>query len=205
MSLIKIAAGICLASFSGWVIADTAVSDVTKLSPTSMYSQNPQSYMLALNEAAPMDSQANDATIEAAAKLSAQSAEFEPPFFSGSNAHKYMGLGTLILVAATAMTAPEEDEGPTVSTQSRTQGTHQSLGRLTAAMAAATVTSGLLTHWDDFHLEDGIADPDNLHVLLGTLGAIAMLNAVSKAPGNGHPGTGIAGGIAMGAAIKLTW
>lgn len=202
---IKIAAVICLASLSGWASADVAVPDRGMLSTTAIYTQNSQSYMLALNESDVVIGQSDAEISDRAAKLLAQSQEVEPPFFSGSNAHKYLGLGTLALVAATALMAPEEEEGATVSTTSRTQGTHQSLGRLTAAMAAATVTSGLLAHWGDFHLEDGLTDPDNLHVMLGTLGALAMLNAMSKAPGDGHPGMGIAGGAMMAVAIKLTW
>jgi len=194
-----------LASLSGAVYADVAVQGTVLPSATAMYTQNSKSYMLALNESDVVIGQANATAATATTDPSAQSAEFEPPLLSGSNAHKYMGLATLALVGLTAITAPEEEEGVTVSTKSRTQGTHQSLGRLTAAMAAATVTSGLLAHWDDFHLEDGLTDPDNLHVMLGTLGALAMLNAVSKAPGNGHPGTGIAGGAMMAVAIKLTW
>ena len=201
----KIAAGICLAGLSGWASADAAVPDLTGLSQVAAYTRGSGSYMVALNESDVVISTSDAVLEDKAAKLLSQQAEFEPPMFSGSNAHKFLGLGTLALVAATALTAPEEEEGATVSTQSRTQGTHQSLGRLTAAMAAAAVTTGLLAHWDDFHLEDGLTDPDNLHVILGTLGAMLMLNTVSKAPGNGHPATGIAGGVAMGAAIKLTW
>jgi len=201
----KVAAGICLVGLSGWTSADVGVPDFADLSQVAAYTQGSGSYMVALNESGVVISPSDAALEDKAAKLLAQQAEFEPPMFSGSNAHKLLGLGTLALVAVTALTAPDEDEGATVSTKSRTQGTHQSLGRLTAAMAAAAVTTGLLAHWDDFHLEDGLTDPDNLHVMLGALGAMLMLNTVSKAPESGHPATGIAGGVAMGAAIKLTW
>ncbi|MBI5430364.1 MAG: hypothetical protein HY938_07890 [Nitrosomonadales bacterium] len=197
-NFIHIAGGIGLAMLSGWACADVALPDAALPTNAAIYTQNSKSYMLALNEGGVVIGQANAPATASAV----QPAEYEPPFFSGSNAHKYMGLTTVALVGLTALTAPDDEGG---TTKSRTQGTHQSLGRLTAAMAAATVTTGLLTHWDDFHLEDGWTDPDNLHVMLGTLGALAMLNAVSKAPGNGHPGSGIAGGVAMAAAIKLTW
>lgn len=198
-------AAICLVSLSGAVYADVAGQSMELPSAVTPYTHNSRSYLLALNESSVV---IEPVSASASAGISGSvPPEFEPPLFSGSNAHKYMGLATVALVAATAMTAPDDDEGApgTTPTKSRTQGTHQSLGRLTAAMAAATVTSGLLTHWDDFHLEDGLTDPDNLHALLGTVGAMLMLNAVSKAPGNGHPGAGIAGGVAMVAAIKLTW
>lgn len=204
VGIYKVFAGICLVSLSSLVYADVTVPESAMLSSVSSYTQGSTTYMVALNESDVVIAEPDTAAKAPIAGAASQQPEFEPPMFSGSNAHKFLGLGTLALVAATALTAPEEDEGGT-STKSRTQGTHQSLGRLTAAMAAATVTTGLLAHWDDFHLEDGITDPDNLHVLLGMVGAALMLNTVSKAPGNGHPATGIAGGVAMGAAIKLTW
>ena len=207
--LTSIFAGICLASLTGWACADVALPDQKLLSTAAAYTQNSSSYMLALNEdnagTLSADASTGATMTEAEKQLLAQSKKFEPPTFSASNAHKFMGLTTVALVALTALTAPEEEEGATVSTKSRTQGTHQSLGRTAAVMAAATVTSGLLAHWDDFHLEDGITDPDNLHAMLGALGSLAMLNAVSKAPGDGHPASGLAGGVAMAAAIKLTW
>jgi len=202
---LNIVTGICLASLPGWVGAVGFMPHQPPLSTAGSYTQGVNYYMLALNESDDVIEPAGVATSNAMKNLTVQPVEFEPPFFSRSNAHKYLGLGTLALVGLTAIAAPEEDESATVSSKSRTQGTHQSLGRLTAAMAAATVTSGLLAHWDDFHLEDGFTDPDNLHVMFGTLGAMLMLNAVSKAPGSGHPASGIAGGVAMGAAIKLTW
>jgi len=203
-NFINIVAGICLVNLSGLAYADVSVPNPALPSTAAIYTQNSKSYLLALNESNVVIGQSGATTATGMTDAAAQPAEFEPPLFSGSNAHKYMGLATVALVGLTAITAPEEDEGGT-STTSRTQGTHQSLGRLTAAMAAATVTSGLLAHWDDFHLEDGWTDPDNLHAMLGTLGALAMLTAVSNAPGGGHPAMGIAGGVAMGAAIKLTW
>jgi len=203
VKFVNIIAGICLASLSGTGYADVMVPAPALLSTAGSYTQGTISYMLALNESN-VAITASTTTSTGMTNSTARSSEFEPPLLSGSNAHKYLGLGTLALVGLTAITAPEEDEGGT-STASRTTGTHQSLGRLTAAMAAAAVTSGLMVHWKDFHLKDGFTDPDNLHVMFGTLGALLMLNAVSKAPGSGHAATGIAGGVAMGAAIKLTW
>lgn len=203
LKFIGIVAGILLANLTGAAYADVAQLDRDALSTTAAYTGDSRSYLLALNESNVVIGQGSDSAVAAPV---AQPAEFEPPLFSGSNAHKYMGLSTLALVALTAVTAPDDDdEGGATSTTSKTQGTHQSLGRLTAAMAAATVTSGLLAHWDDFALEDGLTDPDNLHVILGTVGALLMLNAVSVAPGDGHAGSGIAGGAAMAVAIKLTW
>lgn len=138
---------------------------------------------------------------------------FEPPFFSGSNAHKYFGLGTLALVALTGLTAPGEgceQNCPANAAPRRTSGTtHTRLARAASVMAAATVTSGLLVHWNDFHLRDGLSDPDNQHVLLGLAGSLLMMQAVNKSMRSTspteHAGTAALGGIAMAVAVKLTW
>jgi hypothetical protein len=68
----------------------------------------------------------------------------------------------------------------------------------------------LIVHWDDFHLEDGLTDPDNLHVLLGLTGAAAMAVATAnsakvKTGTASHAGLAMAGAAGMVVAIKLTW
>ncbi len=198
----NIVASICMAALSGMAYAGNTVQDIAIPSITSPYTHGGKSYMLTSNDA-------GAARKQASAAPAIQAAEFEPPIFSGSNAHKYLGLGTLALVIATAIAPkpPEvEDRAPTqAEIDAQKSSTHAKLGRAAAAMAAATVTTGLLAHWGDFHLEDGWADPDNMHAMLGTAGALAMLYAVSKAPGGGHAGMGLAGGVAMGVAVKLTW
>jgi hypothetical protein len=195
-----VAASAFLIALPGVVYAGDAVRDIAIPSITSAYTNGSKSYMLALND--DPSSQKNGNAIQP----SPQAAEFEPPMFSRSNAHKYLGLSTLALVVATALAPkPEEDATTQAQLDEQKSSTHAKLGRAAATLAAATVTSGLLAHWDDFHLEDGWADPDNMHAMLGTAGALAMLYAVSKAPAEGHAGMGMAGGIAMGGAIKLTW
>lgn len=199
----NIAASACLAVLSGMAYAGDAAQEIAIPSIASTYTNGSRSYMLALNDAGVVQKQTS------AADTLTQATEFEPPMFSGSNAHKYLGLGTLALVVATAL-APKpaeiEDRAPTqAELDAQESSNHAKLGRAAATLAAATVTTGLLAHWDDFHLEDGWTDPDNMHAMLGTAGALAMLYAVSKAPGGGHAGMGMAGGVAMGVAIKLTW
>lgn len=202
VSFRNMVASACLAAISGMVYADDTVQEIAIPSMASAYTNGSKFYLLALNDA-------DVAQKQASAAPAIQTAEFEPPMFSGSNAHKYLGLGTLALVVATAIAPkPAEVEGraPTqAELDAQKSSTHAKLGRAAATLAAATVTSGLLAHWDDFHVEDGWTDPDNMHALLGTAGALAMLYAVSKAPGGGHAGVGMAGGVAMGVAVKLTW
>jgi len=160
----------------------------------SAYTNGSKSYMLAINDTSKSKPSTTVSTLT-------QPEKFEPPLFSGSNAHKYLGLATLGLVVATAIAPkPSADQSEAEIDSS----VHAKLGEATAVFAAATVTTGLIYHWDDFHFEDGFSDPDNLHALLGTVGALAMMYAVSLAP-EPHAGAGIAGGAAMGFAIKLTW
>lgn len=118
---------------------------------------------------------------------------FEEPWLSGSKAHQYLGLGALALVALAAVSPKEEDSA------------HEYFAVSATTLAAAAATTGLIYHWDDFDFSDGFTDPDNLHVLLGALGTLAMVAAVSEAPEAGHAGPGILGGVAMGVAVKITW
>lgn len=119
--------------------------------------------------------------------------DFKEPAFSGEKFHQYMGLTTLGLVALTAV-LPKEEDGP-----------HEMAGTAAAVMAGATVANGLVFHWEDFDFDDGFTDPDNMHMMLGSLGAILMAAAISQAPEGGHAGLGIGGGIAMATAVKITW
>lgn len=137
-------------------------------------------------------------------------AQFQPPWLSGRKAHQYLGLGTVLFAGLTALSAPGEDEGATQQQPRQTSGTtHTRFARTTAVLAVATVLTGLIYHWDDFHLEDGFADPDNQHVMLAGAGALTMLYAINKSAKSsvptGHAGTAELGAAAMLVAIKLTW
>jgi hypothetical protein len=197
------AIGLCLAlqAHAGEPMPDLALRTSAGRFISQQEVADTPNYHLALNETSTADSIGElDVT---------PYGTFQPPLFTGSNAHKYLGLGTLALVVATALAPkpPEvEDRAPTpAELDAQKSSSHAKLGRAAATMAAATVATGLLYHWDDFHLEDGFSDPDNQHAMLGVAGALAMLYAISKAPDEGHAGSGIAGGAAMAVAIKLTW
>jgi hypothetical protein len=208
----SMAASICLAVLSELVHADDVVTNLELPTAASFYTNNFQSlrsqspnsqsfdlrsfnsgvYLLAANEGDTVQGQADVAP----------AADFKPPLMSGRKAHQYLGLGTLALFGLTALTAPD---GEKHNANPPTTGTHQSLGRATAAMAAATVLTGLIYHWDDIHWEDPFTDPDKMHARLGAAGALLMLYAVSVAPAHNHSSAGIAGGAAMVVAVKLTW
>ncbi len=205
-SLANFFAVICLTVVAAMAHASEAVFEPELPTVASSYFNkhnfsNYRPYLLAQNEVPTAKSQD---------EISVTSFEkFNPPLFTGSNAHKFLGVGTLALVIATAVAPkpPEvEDRAPTqAELDAQKSSSHAKLGRAAATLAVATVATGLLYHWDDFHLEDGLFDPDNQHALLGAAGALAMLYAISKAPDEGHAGMGIAGGAAMAVAIKLTW
>lgn len=112
---------------------------------------------------------------------------------TGEKWHQYLGLGALALVAVAAV-APKEEGG-----------LHENAAQAAAALAADAAALGFVYHWEDFDFSDGFSDPDNLHVLLGGLGTLAMLAAVSQAPESGHSGTGMFGAVAMLTAVKITW
>jgi hypothetical protein len=197
------AAALCLAGLSGTAFAQDAAFDVPLAS--GAYVRDQESFKLAA---------ANETSVvvkkESSAAPEIKKTEFEPAIFSGSNAHKYLGLGTIVLAGLTAATAPEGCEHNCSPTTTReTNGTHAKLGKAAAAMALATVATGLVAHWDDFSLEDGFSDPDNLHVLLGVTGAALMAYAVNKSMHSStpvsHAGIAELGALGMVAAIKITW
>lgn len=198
-------AALCLAALSGTAWGQGASFELPSMS--GAYIKDQESFKLAANDTGTADKKPSGAAPEI------KKSEFEPALFSGSNMHKYLGFGTMVFAALTATNKPAENECESASCPPPeprdTRSAHASYAKATVAFAAATVATGLLAHWDDFHLEDGITDPDNLHALLGTAGMLTMAYAVSKASdpwnSNGHAGKAIAGAAAMAVAIKITW
>ena len=215
----NVVAGICLAVFSGMVHADNMVGNNALPTAASFYTDNYRllksqsvnsgSFLLAANEGGAVQGQAGAAPATPAA-------EFSPPWLTGRKAHEYLGLGTIALAGLTALAGPGgdgcEQNCPPVTQQAprQTSGTtHTRLARATGAMAIATVLTGLLYHWDDFHLGDGFADPDNQHVALAGTGALLMLYAIDKSAHSSvptsHAGIAELGAVVMVVAVKLTW
>lgn len=193
-------AGLCILAASGVAHAQDAALDLSM--PAE--SKASHSFILAAND--------TPANLPASVTSSTPKAEFEPSFFTADNLHQYAGWTTLALVAGAALSAPGEGceaNCPPNPAPRQTNGTHAKIAKAAAAMAAFTVVDGLLTHWDDFHMEDGFSDPDNLHVMLGTVGAAMMMYAVNKSANStkpvSHAGIAELGGVAMAVAVKLTW
>lgn len=200
------AVALCLTVLSGAAFAQDAALDIPPLSGT--YIKDKKSFRLAMNERDTLVKKSGSAAPEI------KNPEFEPALVSGSNAHKYLGLATIVAAVATAASAPGEGcekncPPPSQLPPRETNGTHAKLAKATVALAAATIVTGVIAHWDDFHVEDGLTDPDNLHVLLGVTGAALMAYAVNKSANSSvpvsHAGMAEAGALGMAAAIKITW
>jgi len=198
------AAMLCLAALSGNAFAQESAIDLPLTS--SAYVKDYESFKLAA---------ANDSGILVKSSDNApavRTTPFEPPLITGNKMHKYLGLGTIVFAAFTAMTAPDdgcENNCAATTAPRQTNGTHAHLAEATIAMAAATIATGLIVHWDDFKLSDGITDPDNLHILLAVSGAALMAYAVNKSKNStvpvSHAGVAELGALGMVAAIKITW
>ncbi len=188
----------CLAAFTGTAQAQDL--DLT-LPDSGFYKQEAQPLILAAN-----DVDKANAQIKAGSDEEAASQPFEPRMFSASKVHQYLGVGTVALAGMAFMTHIH----PVGDVPRDVNGVHGDLGKAAGAMALATVASGLYAHWDDFHLEDGWSDPDNLHVFLATAGALLMSYAVYQSATQttgtvNHAGMAEAGALSMLIAVKLTW
>lgn len=194
----RLAAVIFLAALANTASAADNTLDLS-LPGGSYYRQDMKSFMLAQNETGVINEK-SEAAAEAPAK------QFEPKMFSGSKIHQYLGVGTAVLAGLAFATHLH----PVGDVPRDVNGTHGELGKAAAAMALATVASGLIVHWDDFSLEDGWKDPDNQHVFLGISGAALMAYAVNKSMNVStgqvsHGGMAELGALGMVVAIKLTW
>ncbi len=135
--------------------------------------------------------------------------DWQEPWFTGNKAHKYMGLGSLLLAGLTVLTAPDDDDEGVVAgapaAESSDDSLHQGLANGALALGLGAVASGLIYHLDDISWDNGITDPDNLHMLLGLLGVAGYAAAVANGGEGGHSTAGIVGGLSMIGAIKLEW
>lgn len=212
----NVVAGICLAVSSGMVYAQDTAANLELPTYASIYTRNTASlnsasfdsspYLLAANEGNAMQPQPNLVPTTPAE-------EYSPPWMTGRKAHQYLGLGTLLFAGLTALSSPgeacEQNCPPQPAPRETSGTTHTRFARTTAVLAVATVITGLIYHWDDFHLEDGFSDPDNQHVMLAGTGALLMLYAINKSAKSSvptsHAGIAELGAASMLVAVKLTW
>jgi hypothetical protein len=212
----KVVAGICLAASSGMVYAQDTAANIELPTYASIYTRNTASLNPASFDSSPYLLAANEGSAAQPDLVPATPAtEYSPPWFTGRKAHQYLGLGTLLFAGLTALSSPGEGcehncPPPSQLPPRETSGTtHTRFARTTAVLAVATVITGLIYHWDDFHLEDGFSDPDNQHVMLAGTGALLMLYAINKSAKSSvptsHAGIAELGAASMLVAVKLTW
>ena len=127
--------------------------------------------------------------------------DWHEPWLSADKAHKYLGIGSLLLAGLTVLTAPDDEEGSGNTNDSL----HQGLANGALALGAGAVATGLAFHFDDIKLANGLGDPDNLHALLGIIGTTGYAVAVANGGEGGHAAAGIVGALSMAAAIKIEW
>ncbi len=120
--------------------------------------------------------------------------------FSGANTsldmgflHKYLGYGTLFLAGVAGLTGSESSAHH-----------YSALGA--ATLGVMTLASGYYEYGDMFELDEGFSTY-NLHIALGTLGAIGFVTeAIIAGTGSSHGGLGIGSAAIMGAAlIVIVW
>lgn len=110
--------------------------------------------------------------------------------------HKYLGYGTVLMAGVTAASSSQESF-------------HESAAYVTAAGAVSTLLTGYLAHGHRFDMSQGLFSRDNLHIVLGTLGAVALTTAVAIADDGeegSHSGLGVTGGVLMTlGVIDIKW
>ncbi len=206
--ILRAALGFCLAVLSG---AACGAEELSAFSAQPAFSNagDLQSFMLAKNEAGGSNAERN-----VASAAPSKQAEFSEPVFTLNKTHKYLGISTILAAVATAATAPGEGcetncPPPSQQPPRDRNGPHAHLARATVALAAATIATGILAHWDDIDLRNGITDPDNLHALLGITGALLMAKAVNKSAAStvpvSHAAQAELGAALMAVGIKMVW
>lgn len=113
-----------------------------------------------------------------------------PSAGSGSRLHQILGYGTLLLAAVAAGTGSDSP-------------LHHYAGLGAGTLALATAAGGYAHYGDMFDPDEGVTGP-NLHIALGTLGAVALAaEAVIAATDHRHGLLGMGSALALGAAVVV--
>jgi len=104
--------------------------------------------------------------------------------------HKYLGWGTLLLACVTAVTGSDSS-------------LHHNSALAATAFGLGTAATGYYEYSDYFDADEGLSTY-NLHIVLGTIGAIGFATeAVIASTDSGHGGIGIGSAVAMGLAFAI--
>ncbi|MCH9844934.1 MAG: hypothetical protein K0U39_05450 [Alphaproteobacteria bacterium] len=119
----------------------------------------------------------------------------------GDAMHKFLGISTLVFVAATVLVHPE---GGNITPEDYE--THEQFANIATFLAVTTVASGLINYWgSEINLSKGVFYRKNVHAYLGIGGTLLMLLAISEAPEAEHIKPGQLGGIMLAASYGLTF
>lgn len=104
--------------------------------------------------------------------------------------HKYLGWGTLLLAGVAAVTGSDS-------------GLHHNSAIAASVTGLMTAATGYYEYSDYFDMDEGWSTY-NLHIVLGTIGAVGFATeAVIASTDSGHGGIGIGSAVAMGLALAI--
>ncbi len=131
--------------------------------------------------------------------------DYSSPWFTANKSHQYLGLGSLVLGALTAIVPKPEEEEESQGAVDYESSLHYKLAMGATYLGGAALATGLVFHYKDLSLRHLFRNPDNLHAMLATIGALGFLVAVNSAPDEVHVTPGVIGLAGMATAIKITW
>ena len=122
--------------------------------------------------------------------LSSESSSGDSSGLDIGSLHKYLGWGTLLLAGVAAVTGSDSS-------------LHHNSALAATAFGLGTAATGYYEYSDYFDRDEGLST-HNLHIVLGTIGAIGFATeAVIASTDSGHGGIGIGSAVAMGLAFAI--
>ncbi len=104
--------------------------------------------------------------------------------------HKYLGWATLLLAGVTAVSGSDSSM-------------HHNSAIAASVAGLMTAATGYYEYSDYFDADEGLSTY-NLHIVLGTIGAIGFATeAIIASTGTGHGGIGIGSAVAMGVGFAI--
>lgn len=106
--------------------------------------------------------------------------------------HKFFAYGTLVLAGVTGVSGSDSSM-------------HHNSAMGATVLGLMTLATGYYEYGDMFEIDEGISQY-NLHIALGTIGAIGFAaEAIVASSDSGHGGLGIASAIVMGGATVIIY
>ncbi|MCI0506229.1 MAG: hypothetical protein L0Z73_08990 [Gammaproteobacteria bacterium] len=179
--------------YSAVAYAQEQGGNAVAYSPLNLHLSTRQYLQLAAAEPAAATATESPAVEKAGTAAEVESVEYKDRWLTANNTHKWLGIGSLVLAAASGLAPKEED------------GAHHDLAKGALALGGAAVATGLVFHYDDLSGKNFFSNPDNWHALLTSLAVVGYAVAVDQGGESGHAEAGVAGLVLMAAGIKMTW